>query len=401
MKKILYLIVLVLFSLSGFAQKREVQTASNHLKAGRLDKALEAIEKAVVHEQTMNDPRAWFYRGNIYLQIHGSDNPEFKKLDNDPLQKALESYIKTVQLDTRRQYFIELYGNVQVLSTEFFNNAVAEYNAKNYLNASAFFEKAFKSGELIEYVDTVTFYNIGFTAQLGKDYDRAIDIYKRVLAMPYEKAEVYTSLAQAYSGKGEEDKALEYILEARKKWPGDFNVLIAEINHYLQTGNTDAAKNTLSLAAEQDPDNPSLHFAIGANYNEMYNDSLRTPTEKQEAYIESVKAYKRAIELQPDYFDALYNLGALIFNEGIRIFVEADKQLSKDMDFKKYGLAETKFKEIWKEAQPYLEQALALIDESDSNYYFAVASLREMYARTNQPEKLEEINKLWEKIKKD
>jgi len=412
MKKILISVVFVLFAISGFAQKREVQTASNYLRAGKLDKALVAIEKAVVHEQTMNDPRAWFYKGNILLQINDTKEPAFASLVENPLDKALEAYSKAVQLDTKKQYYLEMFENVRVMGNMFYLKGADEYklgfDEKNdtikkkeyFIKASQEFDKAYQSSMLVEFTDTMALYYSGFSMMLAGNYDKSIEVYNKLVEMNYDKPDLYISIINAYAGKKDNVKELEYIELSRQKWPDDLNLLLTETNYYIKTKNVEKAQANLMLAIEKDPDNAILHFNIGANYQTLYEDTLNSLENRLNYYDEAIKSYNKVLSIDPDNFEANYSLGAIIFNEGIRIFVDAEKELSKTMNFKKYEQEELKFKEIWKTAQPYLEKSLSLIDDTNSSYKEAVLSLRELYGRTNQTEKLQQINEIWESLQK-
>ena len=45
------------------------------------------------------------------------------------------------------------------------------------------------------------------------------------------------------------------------------------------------------------------------------------------------KSYKKAIELKPDYFDAIYNLGALYVNDAVGIMGKANKLDLNDKNY--------------------------------------------------------------------
>ena len=94
--------------------------------------------------------------------------------------------------------------------------------------------------------------------------------------------------------------------------------------------------------------------------------------------------YKKAIELKPDYFDALYNLGVLYNNHGVVLNKIADQITDNAKNKTANDLALAKFTN----ALPVLEKALEL-NPKDKNTMFA---LKQIYARTQQPDKVKEIN---------
>ena len=78
MKKFALILVAALAINLGYAQKAKVVSAYNYLNHNQLDKAKEAIDAAITNEKTMADAKTWFYRGNVYLQIYRTKEPEFQ-----------------------------------------------------------------------------------------------------------------------------------------------------------------------------------------------------------------------------------------------------------------------------------------------------------------------------------
>ncbi len=195
-----------------------------------------------------------------------------------------------------------------------------------------------------------------------------------------------------------EENSIKYIKKGRDKYPDDIDLLFGEANYYLLTGKTAEARDVLNEAIERDPDNPSLHFAFGANYEKMAEDELLTEEEREMAFEEAVEAYEKAIELDDKYVDAYYNLGALYFNKGIRIFEEAEEELRETRDFEQYRKAEERIDEMWLKAQPYMEDAKELIEPEHPMYRAIITSLYQLYARTDQEEKQEEIQEEYQQL---
>jgi Flp pilus assembly protein TadD len=154
--------------------------------------------------------------------------------------------------------------------------------------------------------------------------------------------------------------------------------LIAECNIYLSQGKTAEAQNLLTVAVEKDPTNPMLHYAIGVNMAEFGN------------FPDAEKSYLKAIELKPDYFDAIYNLGALYVNTAASIMEEANKLPVEDVAG--YDKLKAQADELLNKAIPVLEKA-ETISPNDMN---TLISLKQLYTRTNNLDKLKAID---EKIK--
>ncbi|HQU40485.1 MAG TPA: tetratricopeptide repeat protein, partial [Chitinophagales bacterium] len=108
--------------------------------------------------------------------------------------------------------------------------------------------------------------------------------------------------------------------------------------------------------------------------------------EKYNAYFsEAVGAYRKAIDINPGNFDNYLNLGALYYNTAIEI---NKKMINLPLDAdKEYAELESRRNELYKEALPYFEKAL----EIDPENIPTMQALKEIYAKTNNFEKMKEI----------
>jgi len=396
MKKIALLLILSVFAVEMVnAQRGEVRRANRNLSRGNLVEALEHIQNALKDESTMSDPGTHILHAQILMEIAGSEDPQHADLVNEPLVDAFESMKKAKELDTDNRNLLEIQQTNLMLSEYFFNAGALEYGDNNFSQASSYFMYSYKVSETFGSTDTATLYNAGLAAEIAGEVDKAYDIYVQVEEMDYDQPFLYSSLANISNARGDEEEATEWIKKGRERYPDNLDMIFAEANLYLTTGNIPEARRILEIAIDRDPDNPNLHYAFAVNYDQMSRDTLFTAEEREFAYQEAIKAYEKAIELKPDYFDAIYNLGAMYFNEGIRLFVEAENKLRKDMDFRAYEEEEKKIKEVWLKAQPYLEEAFEMIDSDDENFEVVLRSLRELYMRTDQQDKLEETNEIW------
>ncbi len=388
MKKLAAIFILLFAVVTVFGQgKSQRTTAFNYLRKGQLDKALENIEPTTTDATTMNDPKTWFYRGNIYLQIHMSDKPEYKNLDPDALNKAYESYQKMLTLDTKKEYYTDAIQNLLVISEQLYNigvehfkNASTELEQKNdvkagelYNAALASFEKAANVAQSYGNIDTMAIFNAALSAQNAKNYPKAIEHYNRLIELNYPQPLIYSSLSSIYVSANDTTKAFEVINQGRQKYPQDFNLLITETNLYLASKQTEKAMTNLQEAIKTDPLNPTIHYAAGTIYDQMGNKD------------EAEKSYLKAIELNPEYFEANYNLGALYVNKAAEIQNEANKLKLGD---KQYDVLKAQADDILKKSLPYLEKATVL-DPKDKSTLLA---LKEIYTRLSMYDKLKEVN---------
>ena len=155
-----------------------------------------------------------------------------------------------------------------------------------------------------------------YHAELGKDDDNAIKYYTMLVDLKYPQAPVYSSLVIMLINKGKFDEAKAVIEKGKALFPDNFDMLIAETNVFLKTGQTEKALNALQSALKKDSTNQTIYFAVGANYNILGNDATKPADFRADCYKRAEAAYLKALQLKPDYFDASYNLGALVCQQG-------------------------------------------------------------------------------------
>ena len=401
MKRTIFLVIFCMLTATfAQAQTRDVRKAGTQLNRGNIANAKEIIDEAMQDPENANDASALLVKAKVYMEIYMSQDAEVKTLAPNPLETAYQALKLAEEKDVDNKNLLDIQQTLLVMSELTFNNAVEAFNEADYSLASKGFERSFNLSESFGAVDTTTLYNAALAAEMANEFDRAEEMYDELIGMNYDQPYMYSSMSTVKMAQGDTTEATRYIKMGRELYPDELNLIFSEANIYIFTGQIEEAREVLNIALEKDPDNPNLHFAFAANYDKMAQDTTYTLEDRMFAFREAEKSYKRAIELDEDYFDAIYNLGVLYFNEGIRIFEEADAKLRENPTtaaFKEYEEQEKRFQEQWLEAQPYLEKAMSMIDEGDPNLEVVVVSLLQLYARTNQPEKLEEMQNLYHK----
>ena len=381
MKRTTILFVLLFAVSCAFAQKGKVTSALSYKEAGKLDKAVEAIEETIdasnpKTESSVTWPRTWEVRGEIYQAVFQSKDENFKKLNNDPLTVAFDSYMKALQLDDKDKFSKSIKIKLTLLIGDLTNQAVVAFNEETYEKALKSFEQilainatpVFKADDP-NAVDTVIIFNAGLAAYNAKQYDKAIEYYKQAAKYKYNGAKIYSLIANSYFQKKDTAGALVVLNGALKEYPNEVTVLNEVINVYLNSNKINDAMKYLDIAMAQDPKNATYYFVQGTLY-----DKLDKPED-------AIKSYQKAIEFKVDYFDAYYNLGAVYYNKGVKQVDVSNAVPSNQPD--KYEIEKDKADVEFKKAIPYMEKA----HELNPTDKFAIGSLKTLYYRLKMLDK--------------
>jgi len=385
MKRTTILFVLLFAVTCAFAQKGKVTSALSYKEAGKLDKAVEAIEETIdasnpKTEGSVTWPRTWEVRGEIYQAVFQSKDENYKKLSNDPLTVAYDSYMKALQLDDKDRFSKSVKIKLTLLIGDLTNQAVAAFNEETYEKAMKSFEQIMAIEQTPVYkaedpnaVDTVIIFNAGLAAYNAQQYDKAIEYYKQAAKYKYNGAKTYSLIANSYFQKKDTAGALQVLQDGLKEYSDNGILLVEVINVYLNANKVDDAMKYLDIAISQDPKNASYFFAQGTLY-----DKLQKPEEAATSYL-------KAIEYKEDYFDAYYNLGALYYNKGVKQVDVANAIPSNQPE--KYEVEKDKADIEFKKAIPYMEKA----HEINPTDKFTLESLKTLYYRLKMLDKHAEI----------
>ena len=374
MQKTLTLMALAI-CVQGFGQK-EVVSAYNANKEGDFATAATYIEQAIQNPKANVKNKTWRYRGEIYLNI-SKDSALFAAYP-DALVRAKDSYFKAQELDAKGSYASEIRIGLDQVQMAASNAGIGNYNTGNFGAAGAFFDLGAEIASAFEITDTMAIYNSALCYEKAGEVDLAVARYRACADIEYQVPNVFLFISNLYRENGREAEALKTLAEARGLYPREQSLIIEELNIYLTNEEFDKAKENLALAAEQDPTNEILWFSLGSVLDNLGNAD------------EAIEAYKKALEVKADYFDANYNLGALYFNQAVQGINAANdmwkpRMTKAESDAQKQ--LEDDAKALFETAKPYLEAAHA----TDANDLETMRSLRDIYARTGDDDKMLEL----------
>jgi tetratricopeptide (TPR) repeat protein len=390
MRRLIILMNLVAIIIIAGCSPRAKVTSSQTLKeSGKLEQAFETINQAVDPnaedaEKVLSWPRTWEVRGEIYQAIFQSEDNKIKKLSDDPLTEAFNSYKKALELDDKGRFDNSLKVKLTLLTNDLTNQAVEAFNNNDYNKALTSFEQILdiQTIDIIKVdnpdaVDTVIIYNAGLAASNAENYEKAIKYYKEAAKHGYSGAKTYSLIASSYQMNKDTLGAIEALQEGFEKYPNDNVILTSMIQLYLDMKKTEEAMKYLDMAIEQDPKNATFHFAQGTLY------------EKIENIDKAVESYSKAINADKEYFNAYYNLGALYYNEGVKQIEVANQIPTSENE--KYQGELAKADEWFGKSLPYMEKCHELQPDDK----MTLESLKNLYYRMKDMDK---YNKMLEKL---
>ena len=369
----------LLVSVAVFGQKSKRTSANNYLQYGELDNAKEAIDPTITHEKTMNEAKTWFFRGQIYQAIYETKEEKYKSLSDNPLQVAFESFLKCKELDDKNYHTDMVLQYLDIEGKQFINEGITRYNAKDYAGALEAFENTLKAAAIpeIQRTDSLAIYYSGACAEQTGDLEKAEKYYRQAMAIGYKAEAALVRMQNMYTAAGQDDKAFEILKEGRKLFPNNQALITSEVNVYLGKDQHAEAMKALELALKGEPDNASLHFAYGFVNDRLAAKEIEANPKGNEAYngyIDAAKkSYAKSVELDGSNFDAVYNLGALYFNQAVKM----NEVANMIDDTKKFEAARDEADKVFEQALPILEKAYAIQPDDKG----VLISLKQLYYR--------------------
>ena len=311
MKKVLILLAIALTTNVMMAQKMDRTNAYNYNRNGQYEKAVESIEKCVNHEgflgmKPKDQAQAWLYRGMIYLNIQ--QDPELYAKYPNALDLAYESLTKCIKADESyaKDNAQDIYSRIGAIAVKYFQDGVNNFNTEMYPQAAVSFRKSYDISLSGTAPDTSALINAALAYQRGGMYQDALANYEDLKNLGYDKVDVFKNIAACYIGLNDDENALQAIQTGLEKFPGDQSMIIEKVNLYLKQGKGEEAISDLNQLHEMDPNNASILFILGTIYGDDSHDIFDAD--------KAIQYYNQALEVNPEFYDADYNLAALYVN---------------------------------------------------------------------------------------
>ncbi len=380
MKRLLIIAVLLsmIFGITAFqCGSTELTSARLYIQQENLDKAKEQLIK-----ETQKNPKSdegFYLLGYVYGQ------------END-IKNMVESFEKSLKIsDKFKQKITE---NRVFHWVENFNKGINLYNkgakATDEETAQENYKKAIEKFDMaiIAEPDSDKAYRSKAFAciNMGAPEDAIAPLEKVIEINP--SGETYYHLGGIFHDKGFElkqkyeetkdekynteaqnnfNKAIEVLEEGRKAFPGEGKILQLLSSAYIEAGKEAIAMDVFKNAVEVEPDNKLYRY----NYGVL----LLGVKKFQEAEVQ----FKKAVDLDPEYLNALFNLSVTYIKWGSLMRQEAEEQQTGSEEYK----------EVFEKAVPYLERYKEIEPEEVSIYNQLVI----VYSNLNMKEKANEAFK--------
>jgi len=355
-----------------YAQRSQVQIARNSIgklhvainskadeksQLGIVGEGIKASEAAQNDRKTKKWPETWAIKAYLssYVSVIDADEgnaDRYFSLAND----AIDSARRLDKFQTNSRLIDAAIYNVNIRKQ---NKANIAFNNNDFATAykllkdvSDFFPK-----------DTTLAMNTGISAQNVQDYDNALTYFKRAKDNGSKNSILFQNLANIYTSKFENELAIKSLEDGIRLNPYDANLTNSYINLLIDNEKYETAIKVIDNTLKIDTKNKLLYFLYG--YLHQFNAN----------YTTAELAYNKALSIDENYFDALYQLGLAYVSSANNALKssEADKN--------------QKYQSFINRAEIALLQA----HEINQNDKSTVQLLIEIYTRKNKLDKVQEL----------
>jgi tetratricopeptide (TPR) repeat protein len=220
-------------------------------------KAVAQYEEAIANDPDLT--QAYFFLGNSYDNLYKPSRRG--EADNDlQLTKAIENYKKAADR--------EVDPKIKKLALEYL---VASYGPDKM-----------------------------------NDPTQATPLVERMIQLDPTDPANYFALAKIYEDAGEYEKAEQTLLKAKDAKPNDSAVYMQLAGYYNRQEQFDKTIDALQQRAAKEPNNPEAFYTIATYYwDKAYRDFRLKEPEKRQYVQKGIEEVDRAIQIKPDYMEAL------------------------------------------------------------------------------------------------
>ena len=182
--------------------------------------------------------------------------------------------------------------------------------------------------------------------------------------------DIYRSIAAIYRIEENYEKSIVYLEKAKLIDPNDINLILLESNVRWEMGEVDSYQKLISRALEIEPDNVDLVFNLGVVNADKGN------------FNDAISYYNKAIEINANYTKAYLNAAALILDREGPMIEEMNSLGTSTADYNRYDELKIERENLYREAIPYLEK----VYELENDNLNAARTLRNIFSALDETE---------------
>jgi|GEM_PF-2004141 len=253
---------------------------------------------ATIEQDIKDDPQnseLYFRLGKVYFEMKD-------------YVKAKENFNKTLELNPDTPYKENIDGLMFTMWAMAYNDGINYYNKlikeKNTTTRNTYADSAayyFNQGIAVR-KDTVATYNLlASVYNVQKKTGDATKILEEAIQSKIADEQTYEILSKIYlfSEPVQIKKAIDVLKVGVVKYPNSA-ILYRQLGlAYLYDGNTEEAKPIMAKAVELAPKDKYMWFYYGLVFTE---------NKTKEGYEEAIEKYSKALEIDPMFSDATYNM---------------------------------------------------------------------------------------------
>ena len=373
MKQTMFLLLVasfvVVFSTTGFqCGSAEITSAKLYMQQKQWEKA----EQSLLKELDKNDKNeeAWYLLGQTRLEMKN-----YKGMN--------EAYGKALTVSDAHKG--EITRNRLAIWGQLYNEGVGVYNKgkEDPANYNLAIQK-FTTAISLQPESAGTYYVAALAYYATKDNESATGALETALEKNPKFADAARFLGQLRSMKANELSRIDSVA-AQKEYvaaadafetvygedPTDSDNITSLIDAYERAGMSEKAMALTKNAVETDPNNKVFRYAYGVFLL------------KQDDFEGSIAQFEKAVEIDPDYSDAVYNLGVAYLNWGVTLKNKEDQKAEEAARKGRNAKMDKTFQDKFRAAVPHLEKAA----EQRPDDALLWQQLGRVYANLNMVEK--------------
>jgi tetratricopeptide (TPR) repeat protein len=172
--------------------------------------------------------------------------------------------------------------------------------------------------------------------------DQAEPVVKQLIAMDPSDPGAYFALVKIYEDAGKVPDAEEIMKQAQAASPEKTEVWSTSAQFYNRKGEFDKAMESFSKITQIEPKNPQNFYQMAVYYEEkVRKDFTIKPPQVSEYLNKGMEAVDKALELRPDYFEALTYKNLLLRQQASKVEKNPAKQqelIKKADEFQKKAI---------------------------------------------------------------